>query len=96
MSQIKDPQVATDIWPRLDDLEPDPGTDAAMRLADRSCCCSAPPAFTVTIATNFPVPHSVDLLMCGHHYRKCAATLARLTALVFDHDRHLVATAVSP
>ncbi|HZV24687.1 MAG TPA: hypothetical protein VFG00_00225, partial [Acidothermaceae bacterium] len=70
MSQIKDPQAATDAGLRLDDVEAYPGAGAALRLADRSCCCSAPPAFTVIIASKVPVPHSVDLLMCGHHYRQ--------------------------
>ena len=62
--------------------------------AGRSCCyCSAPPAFTVIIASKSLARHAVDVLMCEHHYRQCAPALTRLTPLVFDRDGYLVATA---
>ena len=92
MSQLKDSRAETDIRPRLDELETSTGAATALR-ADRSCCCSAPPAFTVIITTKTPAPHSVDLLMCGHHYRRCSPALAVVAALVFDSDGRLVSTA---
>ena len=37
------------------------------RLADRSCCCQATPVVKVLIPPSSARPHSVDLLLCGHH-----------------------------
>jgi len=65
-------------------------TGPSLVRANRSCCCSAPPAFTVIVACKLPEPHSVDLLMCGHHYRQSRHALADLGALVFADDGHLV------
>jgi hypothetical protein len=95
MRQIKDPQAATEATLRLDDLDAHAGAGTALRPAARSCCCSAPPAFRVIVTSKVPLPHSVDLLMCGHHYRRCAPALARLAALVLDQDGRLVSPAVS-
>jgi len=64
--------------------------NAPLWRADRSCCCSAPPAFTVIVASKSPTPHSVDLLLCGHHYRQCRAALEALGALVLAADGHVV------
>jgi hypothetical protein len=32
-------------------------------------------------------PHSVDLLLCGHHYRTSCAALAAVGAVVMDDRR---------
>jgi hypothetical protein len=68
----------------------------AVRLDDRSCCCSAPPAIRVVIVRPTPVVHSVDLLLCGHHYRACSQKLARIGAMVFDRDGSLLSPPPSP
>ena len=48
-----------------DDLLP----DSSAWHEDRACCCPAHPVVRVIMP---PIPerqHSVDLLLCGHHYR---------------------------
>jgi hypothetical protein len=96
MSQIKDPHARTDSRALLDEVGPSTEAGAALQLAGRSCCCcSAAPAFTVIITSKVPVRHSVDVLMCGHHYRQCASALTSLTPLVFDRDGYLVLPAVT-
>lgn len=54
------------------------------RLADRSCCCPARPVVRVLIPAASPRPHSVDLLLCGHHYLTSRAALAAVNAVVID------------
>jgi hypothetical protein len=90
MSQIKGPQAAVEVEVDRDGTA---GAGRAIRPADRSCCCAAPPAFKVNVMTTVPTPHSVELLMCGHHYRRSSSELARLGALVFDREGHLVSPA---
>jgi hypothetical protein len=51
------------------------------RLADRSCCCPARPVVKVLIPPGSACPHSVDLLLCGHHY---LASLAAANAVAID------------
>ena len=36
---------------------------------DRACCCPAQPVVRVIMPATPRRPHSVDLLLCGHHYR---------------------------
>jgi hypothetical protein len=36
---------------------------------DRACCCPAQPVVRVIMPPTPQRPHSVDLLLCGHHYR---------------------------
>ena len=90
MSQTQDPRSATEVGQFLDDVDKSSDTCSPLMLADRSCCCSAPPAFKVIVTSKLPQPHTVDLLMCGHHYRQCVPALAKLGALVFASDGHLV------
>ncbi len=54
------------------------------RLAGRSCCCSARPVVMVVIPATSVRPHSVDLLLCGHHYRASRTALAAANAVVTD------------
>jgi hypothetical protein len=46
---------------------------------DRACCCPAQPVVRVIMPPTAQRPHSVDLLLCGHHYRvsRQALTAAR-------------------
>jgi len=36
---------------------------------DRACCCPAQPVVRVIMPPTAERRHSVDLLLCGHHYR---------------------------
>jgi hypothetical protein len=56
-------------------------------LGDRACCCPARPVVRVLIPPASARPHSVDLLMCGHHYRAFRAALAAAGAVVMDDRR---------
>jgi hypothetical protein len=53
-------------------------------LADRSCCCPARPVVRVLIPPGSARPHSVDLLLCGHHYLASRAALAAASAIAID------------
>jgi hypothetical protein len=60
------------------------GKAAPLTFADRACCCPARPVVTVVMPPSAARPHPVDLLLCGHHYRACAAALAAAGATVYD------------
>jgi hypothetical protein len=62
----------------LDSLLPD---SAACR-EDRACCCPAQPVVRVVIPPTPRRPHSVDLLLCGHHYRVSRPALTAAGARV--------------
>jgi len=53
-------------------------------LADRSCCCPARPVVRVLIPPSSTRPHSVDLLLCGHHYLASRGALAAARAVAID------------
>jgi len=53
-------------------------------LADRGCCCPARPVVKVLIPPSSARPHSVDLLLCGHHYLASRAALAAVNAVAID------------
>jgi hypothetical protein len=52
---------------------------------DRACCCPAQPVVRAIMPPTPQRRHSVDLLLCGHHYRvsrqKLAAARARIEYL---------------
>ena len=54
------------------------------RLAERSCCCLARPVVRVLLPANAARPHSIDLLLCGHHYLASRAALAVANAVAID------------
>ena len=56
-------------------------------LGDRACCCPARPVVRVLIPPAPARPHSVDLLLCGHHYRTSRAALAAADAVIMDDRR---------
>ena len=56
-------------------------------LGDRACCCPARPVVRVLIPPAPARPHSVDLLLCGHHYRTSCAALAAAGAVIMDDRR---------
>ena len=51
-------------------------------LEDRACCCPAQPVVRVIIPPSAQRPHSVDLLLCGHHYRVSRRTLTAARARI--------------
>ena len=56
-------------------------------LGDRACCCPARPVVRVLIPPGSARPHSVDLLLCGHHYRTSVAALAAAGAVILNDRR---------
>ena len=50
----------------------------------RSCCCPARPAVKVTMPPTATGAHSVDLWLCGHHYRASVPALLAARASVAD------------
>ena len=51
--------------PPSDDIR----TGSGACCEDRACCCPAQPVVRAVIPPTLSRPHSVDLLLCGHHYR---------------------------
>jgi hypothetical protein len=49
---------------------------------DRACCCPAQPVVRVTMPPTQQRRHSVDLLLCGHHYRVSRQALAAACARI--------------
>ena len=56
-------------------------------LGDQACCCPAKPTVRVLIPPTSARPHSVTLLLCGHHYRTSCAGLAAADAVIMDDRR---------
>jgi hypothetical protein len=53
-------------------------------VAARACCCPARPVVTVVMPPTASRPHSVDLLLCGHHFRASQAALRAAGVAVYD------------
>ncbi len=56
--------------------------DAPPWHEDRACCCPAQPVVRVIMPPTPQRRHSVDLLLCGHHYRVSRQALAAAGARV--------------
>lgn len=54
------------------------------RLADRACCCPAPPIVVAVMPPSTGRPFPTDLLFCGHHYRASRRSLAAVGAVILD------------
>jgi hypothetical protein len=65
-----------------------PGDDFAAEpipvLASQACCCPAKPVVRVVMPPTATRGHSVDLLLCGHHYRVSCQALAKAHAIVTE------------
>jgi len=62
---------------------PDPVlADQPASREDWACCCPASPVVRVIMPPAAGRPHSVDLLLCGHHYRVSRRALDAAGALV--------------
>ena len=54
------------------------------RRADLACCCPAQPLVRVVMPPTTQRRHSVDLLLCGHHYRVSRQALMAAGARIED------------
>jgi hypothetical protein len=57
-------------------------TNAPPRYEDRACCCPAQPVVRVIMPPTPQRRHSVDLLLCGHHYRVSRQALTAAEARI--------------
>jgi hypothetical protein len=64
--------------PPQDDLLP----DSRIWREDRACCCPGQPVVRVIMPPTPERRHSVDLLLCGHHYRVSRQALAAAGARI--------------
>lgn len=64
--------------PPQDDMLPD---SSAWR-EDRACCCPAQPVVRVIMPPTATRRRSVDLLLCGHHYRVSRQALVAAQARI--------------
>jgi hypothetical protein len=53
------------------------------RSGDTACCCPAYPVVRAVMPPTPERPHSIDLLLCGHHYRVSREALAAAGATVY-------------
>lgn len=72
--------MGSGVGPPLDEILP----ASPPRIEDRACCCPAQPVVRVIMPPTAWRPHSVDLLMCGHHYRVSRQALAAAGARIED------------
>ena len=63
-------------------------------VPSRSCCCPARPAVKAVMPPTAARRHSVDLWLCGHHYRasqvallKAGARIEDLSVMTTDHPQ---------
>ena len=68
--------------PRFDIPQDDVLSDPPGWREDRACCCPAQPVVRAIMPPTAKRRHSVDLLLCGHHYRVSRQGLAAARARV--------------
>lgn len=51
-------------------------------MDDRACCCPSRPMVRVIMPPTADRPHEVELLLCGHHFRRSQWTLAAAGAVI--------------
>ena len=64
--------------PPQDDILP----DSSVWLEDRACCCPGQPVVRAVMPPARGRRHSVDLLLCGHHYRVSRPALVAARARI--------------
>jgi hypothetical protein len=62
---------------------------------DRACCCPARPVVRAIMPPTPARRHSVDLLLCGHHYRVSHPALAAAGARIVTLPGSVDATAAA-
>jgi hypothetical protein len=55
-----------------------------------ACCCPAQPVVKVVMPATPGRPHTVELLLCGHHYRVSRKSLLAAGAVVLDASGAIV------
>jgi hypothetical protein len=73
----------------------EPGLLTSAGRADRACCCPARPVVQAIMPPTLERRHSVDLLLCGHHYRVCRPALAAAGARIVTLSGSADATAAA-
>jgi hypothetical protein len=56
--------------------------DSSVWREDRACCCPGQPVVRVIMPPTPERRHSVDLLLCGHHYRVSRGALLAARARI--------------
>jgi hypothetical protein len=51
-------------------------------MDDQACCCPSRPMVRATMPPTADRPHEVELLLCGHHFRRSQWTLAAAGAVI--------------
>jgi hypothetical protein len=64
-------------------------------LRDRACCCPSRPVVRVVMPAAGHRLRSVDLLLCGHHYRASRERLEASRAAVYDRTDALISSAAA-
>jgi len=77
--------------PPQDDILP----DSSIWREDRACCCPAHPVVRVIMPPTAERRHSVDLLLCGHHYRVSRQALPAAGARIEDLPGNIGAAAAA-
>jgi hypothetical protein len=77
-------------WFRHKAEEPPPENPAGVAISfsvkENACCCPARPVVRVIMPATATRPHSVELLLCNHHYRLGRAALRAAGARAYDPD----------
>jgi hypothetical protein len=51
-------------------------------MDDQACCCPSRPIIRATMPPTADRPHEIELLLCGHHFRRSQANLAAAGAMI--------------
>jgi hypothetical protein len=86
----RSPVTSADKARRADELAEN---GMAIGVAERACCCPARPVVRAVMPPTARRPESVDLLLCGHHYRVGRVDLLAAGAAVYDDRGVLIAGA---
>jgi hypothetical protein len=71
--------------------DPEPAAVCTLdrRYCNRACCCAAPPVAIVMMpAAACADGATIDLLLCGHHFRASKPALAAVGATILDIKGH--------
>ena len=78
------PRIGADVVAPESDCPLDESLPTSSFHAARACCCPAQPVVRVIMPPTAERRHSVDLLLCGHHYRVSRRALAAARARIED------------
>jgi hypothetical protein len=66
----------------------------AIPPSQHACCCPARPLFQAVMPATRSAHVPVEVLLCGHHYRRSQATLRGMGSAIYDETGYLVAQPV--